>query len=95
VQFPPGYYIQWAGQFEYLKKRRAAAENRRAVHAADHLRAHLPEHASAVKTIIVLLAVPFSLVGAFWLLYLLGYNMSVAVWVGSSRSPDSTPRRAW
>ena len=37
---------------------------------------------SAVKTAIVLLAVPFSLVGAFWFLYLLGYNMSVAVWVG-------------
>jgi Cu(I)/Ag(I) efflux system membrane protein CusA/SilA len=35
-----------------------------------------------VKTAIVLLAVPFSLVGAFWLLYVLGYNMSVAVWVG-------------
>ena len=37
---------------------------------------------SAVKTAIVLLALPFSLVGAFWFLYLLGYNMSVAVWVG-------------
>jgi len=37
---------------------------------------------SAVKTAIVLLAVPFSLVGAFWFLNLLGYNMSVAVWVG-------------
>src|SRR5262249_50222881 len=37
---------------------------------------------SVVKTLIVLLAVPFSLVGAFWLLYLLGYDMSVAVWVG-------------
>jgi Cu(I)/Ag(I) efflux system membrane protein CusA/SilA len=37
---------------------------------------------SVVKTAIVLLAVPFSLVGAFWLLYVLGYNMSVAVWVG-------------
>src|SRR5258705_6178892 len=37
---------------------------------------------SLVKTTIVLLAVPFSLVGAFWLLYILGYNMSVAVWVG-------------
>ena len=35
-----------------------------------------------MKTSIVLLAVPFSLVGAFWLLYLLGYHMSVAVWVG-------------
>ena len=37
---------------------------------------------SVVKTLIVFLAVPFSLVGAFWLLYLLGYNTSVAVWVG-------------
>ena len=37
---------------------------------------------SIVKTAIVLLAVPFSAVGAIWLLYLLGYNMSIAVWVG-------------
>jgi Cu(I)/Ag(I) efflux system membrane protein CusA/SilA len=37
---------------------------------------------SLVKTAIVLLAVPFSLVGAFWLLYLCGYNLSVAVWIG-------------
>jgi len=37
---------------------------------------------SVVETLIVMLAVPFSLVGAFWLLYVLGYNMSVAVWVG-------------
>src|SRR6185503_17363041 len=37
---------------------------------------------STVKTLIVLLAVPFSLIGAFWFLYLLGYNLSVAVWVG-------------
>ena len=82
VQFPPGYYIQWAGQFEYLK----SAEQR--------LRVVVPftlliifvliylNTRSTVKTCIVLLAVPFSLVGAFWLLYLLGYNMSVAVWVG-------------
>jgi Cu(I)/Ag(I) efflux system membrane protein CusA/SilA len=37
---------------------------------------------STTKTLIVLMAVPFSAVGAIWLLYLLGYNMSVAVWVG-------------
>src|SRR4030095_6489143 len=37
---------------------------------------------SPVKTAIVLLAVPFSLVGAFWLIYLAGYNLSVAVWIG-------------
>ena len=34
------------------------------------------------KTLIVLLAVPFSAIGAFWFLYLLGYNMSIGVWVG-------------
>ena len=82
VQFAPGYYLQWAGQFEYLK----AAEQR--------LKVVIPftlllifvliylSTRSVTKTAIVLLAVPFSLVGAFWLLYLLGYNMSVAVWVG-------------
>jgi copper/silver efflux system protein len=82
VKFPPGYYIQWAGQFEYLK----SAEQR--------LKTVVPftlliifmliylNTKSVVKTAIVLLAVPFSLAGAFWLLYLLGYNMSVAVWVG-------------
>jgi Cu(I)/Ag(I) efflux system membrane protein CusA/SilA len=82
VQYPPGYYIEWAGQFQYLK----AAEAR--------LKIVIPftlliifvliymSTKSVVKTLIVLLAVPFSLVGAFWLLYLLGYNMSVAVWVG-------------
>jgi copper/silver efflux system protein len=82
IQFPAGYYIQWAGQFEYLKS------------AEQKLKVVVPftlliifvliyiNTKSAVKTTIVLLAVPFSLVGAFWFLYLLGYNMSVAVWVG-------------
>jgi Cu(I)/Ag(I) efflux system membrane protein CusA/SilA len=82
VQFPPGYYIQWAGQFEYLKS------------AEERLKVVVPftlliifvliymNTKSTVKTFIVLLAVPFSLVGAFWFLYLLHYNMSVAVWVG-------------
>jgi Cu(I)/Ag(I) efflux system membrane protein CusA/SilA len=82
VKFPPGYYIQWAGQFQYLQ----SAEQR--------LKIVIPftlliifvllylNTKSVVKTCIVLLAVPFSLVGAFWFLYLLGYNMSVAVWVG-------------
>jgi Cu(I)/Ag(I) efflux system membrane protein CusA/SilA len=82
VQFPAGYYMQWAGQFEYLKS------------AEQKLKIVIPltlliifvliymNTKSVAKTAIVLLAVPFSLVGAFWFLYLLGYNMSVAVWVG-------------
>jgi len=82
VKFPPGYYIQWAGQFEYLK----SAEKRLKIVVPFTLLIIFVliyiNTKSAVKTFIVLLAVPFSLVGAFWLLYLLGYNMSVAVWVG-------------
>jgi Cu(I)/Ag(I) efflux system membrane protein CusA/SilA len=82
VQFPPGYYIQWAGQFEYLK----SAEQRLKIVVPFTLLIIFVliylNTRSAVKTMIVLLAVPFSLVGAFWFLYLLGYNMSIAVWVG-------------
>ena len=82
VQFPPGYYIQWAGQFEYLK----SAEQRLKVVVPFTLLIIFVliymNTKSTVKTFIVLLAVPFSLVGAFWLLYVLGYNMSIAVWVG-------------
>jgi len=82
IQYPPGYYIQWAGQFQYLQE------------AMQRLKLVIPftllivfvliylNTRSVTKTAIVLLAVPFSLVGAFWLLYILGYNISVAVWVG-------------
>jgi Cu(I)/Ag(I) efflux system membrane protein CusA/SilA len=82
VQFPPGCYMQWAGQFEYLK---SAEQRLKVVVPFTLLLIFLLIYLntkSLVKTFIVLLAVPFSLVGAFWLLYLLGYNMSVAVWVG-------------
>jgi Cu(I)/Ag(I) efflux system membrane protein CusA/SilA len=82
VQFPPGYYIQWAGQFEYLK----SAEQRLEVVIPFTLLIIFVliyiNTKSVARTAIVLLAVPFSLVGAFWLLYLLHYNLSVAVWVG-------------
>jgi Cu(I)/Ag(I) efflux system membrane protein CusA/SilA len=82
VKFPAGYYIQWAGQFEYLK----AAEARLKIVVPFTLLIIFVlifmNTQSVTKTIIVLLAVPFSLVGAFWTLYLLGYNLSVAVWVG-------------
>jgi Cu(I)/Ag(I) efflux system membrane protein CusA/SilA len=82
VKFPPGYYIQWAGQFQYLKE----AEQRLAVLIPFTLLIIFVliyiNTRSVIKTVIVMLAVPFSLVGAFWILYLLHYNMSVAVWVG-------------
>ncbi|HEY3755704.1 MAG TPA: CusA/CzcA family heavy metal efflux RND transporter [Opitutaceae bacterium] len=82
LRFPAGAYIQWAGQFESLK----SAEQRLQVVVPFTLLVifiliYLNTR-SAARTAIVLLAVPFSLVGAVWLLYLLHYNLSVAVWVG-------------
>jgi Cu(I)/Ag(I) efflux system membrane protein CusA/SilA len=82
VKFPPGYYIQWAGQFEYLKN----AEKRLEVVIPFTLLIIFVlifmNTKSVARTFLVLLAVPFSLVGAFWFLFFLHYNLSVAVWVG-------------
>jgi copper/silver efflux system protein len=82
IHYPPGYYIEWAGQFQYLQ---AAKERLKIVIPFTLLIIFVLIYIntrSVVRTGIVLLAVPFSLVGAFWLLWLLGYNMSIAVWVG-------------
>jgi Cu(I)/Ag(I) efflux system membrane protein CusA/SilA len=82
VTLPAGYNLVWSGEFENMEKARS------------RLLVIIPftimiifviiflNTKSLVKTAIVFLAVPFSLVGAFWFLYLLGYHTSVAVWVG-------------
>jgi len=82
VTLPDGYYLEWSGQYEYMLR------------AKERLKIVIPvtlllvivllyfSTRSVPKIAIVLLAVPFSLIGAFWLIYLLGYNLSVAVWVG-------------
>jgi len=82
VKLPEGAYLEWSGQYEYMLR------------AQDRLKVVIPvtllivimllyfSTRNVTKIAIVLLAVPFSLIGAFWLIYLLGYNMSVAVWVG-------------
>jgi Cu(I)/Ag(I) efflux system membrane protein CusA/SilA len=82
IKLPPGYNIFWSGQYEYMLR------------AKQRLLIVIPltlliitliiflNTKSLIKTAIVMLAVPFSLVGAFWVLYLLNYNLSVAVWVG-------------
>jgi len=82
VHLPPGYQLIWSGQFEYLQR---ATERLRIVVPVTLLIVLLLLYfntGSFAKTLIILLSVPFSAVGAIWLLYLLGYNMSVAVWVG-------------
>ncbi len=82
LRLPPGYSIAWSGQYEAMQR------------VKDRLLTVVPltlflvimllylNTKSAVKTIIILLAVPFSAVGAILLLHLLGYNMSIGVWVG-------------
>jgi copper/silver efflux system protein len=82
VQLPAGYQLVWSGQYEYLQR------------VVERLWVVVPitlfivflllyfNTGSLIKTTIILLAVPFSAIGAIWLLYLLDYNMSIAVWVG-------------
>jgi Cu(I)/Ag(I) efflux system membrane protein CusA/SilA len=82
ITLPEGYSIFWSGQYEYML--RAKARLLLVVPVTLLIVALLIylSTRSFVKTGIVLLAVPFSVVGAFWLIYLLDYNMSVAVWIG-------------
>ena len=82
LKIPSGYQLQWSGQYENMQR------------VSERLKLVIPitlflialllymNTQSAVKTGIVLLAVPFSLIGAVWILYALGYNLSIAVWVG-------------
>ena len=82
VKFPAGYYATWSGQYEYM------------VRAYDKLKVIVPltlgiiflllyfNFKSIGECLIILLAIPFSLIGATWILYLLGYNFSIGVAVG-------------
>ncbi|RMH35892.1 MAG: efflux RND transporter permease subunit [Nitrospirae bacterium] len=82
VQLPNGYYLGWSGQYEYMQR---AAERLMYVVPLTILIVFLLLYLnfrSIIRSIIVLLSVPFAAVGAIWSLYLLGYNLSVAVWVG-------------
>jgi len=82
VSLPPGYHLGWAGQFEYLERARGRLALLVPLTLLIVFVLLYLNTASVTKTMIVLLAVPFSAVGAIWLLWALGYNMSVAVWVG-------------
>ena len=82
VTLPPGYTLKWSGQYEHL------------IRAEERLKLVVPvtlglillllylNFRSLAKSLIVLLSVPFAVVGAIWYLNYLGYNLSVAVWVG-------------
>ena len=82
VKLPPGYHIEWSGQFEYLER---AAARLQTVIPVTLLLIFLLLYLNfrrLTETLIVMLSVPFALTGGFWLMYLMGFNMSVAVAVG-------------
>jgi len=82
VKFPPGYYVTWSGQFEFMER------------VAKKLKLVVPLTLGIIflllyfnfrgveETLLVMLALPFALVGGIWSIWALGYNTSVAVWVG-------------
>jgi Cu(I)/Ag(I) efflux system membrane protein CusA/SilA len=82
VKFPPGYYVTWSGQFEYMER---AIGKMKIVIPVTLLSIFLLLYLNfrrITETLIVMLSVPFALVGGVWLMWLLGYNLSVAVAVG-------------
>jgi copper/silver efflux system protein len=82
VKLPAGYSLVWSGQYEAMERVRERLKVVLPVTLFLVLMLLYVNTRSVVKTSIVVLAVPFSAVGAIWLLYLLGYNMSIGVWVG-------------
>ena len=82
VKFPAGYYITWSGQFEYMER---AVEKMKVVIPVTLLTIFLLLYLNfgrMTETLIVMLSVPFALVGGVWLMWWLDYNLSVAVAVG-------------
>ncbi len=82
VALPPGYTLVWSGQYEFMER------------VEERLKVFVPltvaiifimfffTFRSIAETLMVMLGVPFALVGGFWYMAILGYNMSIAVWVG-------------
>ena len=82
IELPDGYSILWSGQYEYMQRARARLVLIVPITLLLVVVILYVNTKSWTKTAIVLLAVPFSLVGAVWLMFFLGYNWSIAVWVG-------------
>ncbi len=82
ITFPSGYYVTWSGQFEYMER---AIEKMKVVIPVTLLSIFLLLYLNfrrITETLIVMLSVPFALVGGIWLMWALKYNLSVAVAVG-------------
>jgi Cu(I)/Ag(I) efflux system membrane protein CusA/SilA len=82
VKFPPGFYPLWSGQFEYLERAKAKLEVVIPVTLLIIFLLLYLNFRRLTETLIVMLSLPFSLVGGLWLMWWLGFNFSVAVAVG-------------
>jgi Cu(I)/Ag(I) efflux system membrane protein CusA/SilA len=82
ITLPPGYTLKWSGQYEHLIRAEERLKLVVPVTLALILLLLYLNFRSLAKSLIVLLSVPFAVVGAVWYLNYLGYNLSVAVWVG-------------
>ena len=79
---PAGYRLEWAGQFKYFERAKAKLQIVVPLTLFIVFFMLFINRKSVIESVIILLAVPFSLIGAVWLLWWLDYNLSVAVWVG-------------
>ncbi len=82
VKLPAGYYLEWAGQYEYMQRAARTLEYVVPLTILIIFVLLYSNFRSVIKTLIVMLSLPFALIGGIWLLFLLHYNTSVAVWVG-------------
>ncbi len=82
IELPPGYTIEWSGQYQYMLEARARLKIIIPVTLAIIFLLLFLNFRNVTEVLIVMLALPFAMVGGIWLMYLLGYNMSVAVMVG-------------
>jgi Cu(I)/Ag(I) efflux system membrane protein CusA/SilA len=82
IAFPPGYYVVWSGQYEYLERATARLKIVVPVTLLIIFLLLYLNFRSITETMIVMLSLPFSLIGGLWLMWWLGFNLSVAVAVG-------------
>jgi Cu(I)/Ag(I) efflux system membrane protein CusA/SilA len=82
VQLPAGYHVEWSGQFEYLQRAQARLQTVIPLTLFLIFILLYLNFQRLTETLIVMLSVPFALTGGLWLMYLMGFNMSVAVAVG-------------
>src|SRR6266540_3210521 len=82
ITMPPGYSLLWTGQYEHLVRAEERLKLIGPLTLALILLLLYLNFRSLAKSLLVLLSVPFAVIGAFWYLHYLAYNLSVAVWVG-------------